>query len=281
MLRLITLISVMLLTLAVNAQVKQMTDLERVGTADLIFAGSIQKIVDSGLKTGVMTVRTGRIIKGTAGETVDIHNLIWLRGKAEEAFSEGKELLFFLQVSREGYFLPHGMASFYPIGNAEAIENLVKNYPLTAVVTEPLGAITIGQRTPVMITFKNNTDKQIGISAIDLQGFYLAQEMDATLGKTVGPEINGHHVAIWQVSTIEPGKEYVANLEFAGEMPTAWREKPPVPGTAAEVKVRFRVTVDIETPRKRDSDTYHMNTTLLLTTIVMCEAKPVGETIDE
>jgi len=279
----ITVLVLVCVAVTAHAQFKPMTDLERVGTADLIIAGSIDKVVDAGTRTCMMTVRIGRVIKGAAEETVDIHNLLWLRGRATEEFREGKEFLFFLQSAREGYLLPRGMATISPIGQAAAIEHLVKHYPLTATVTEPLGAITVGQRilTPVTITFKNNTDTPIGVSAIDFQGFYLAPEMDATLSHTVGPEINGHHVAPWQVSTIEPGQEYVANLEFAGWMPVAWREKPPAPGTTAEVKVRFKVTVDIETPGKGDAETFYMNTALLATKVIMGEAKPVAETSDE
>lgn len=258
--------------LFVNAQIKQMTDFERVGMADLIISGSIQKVVGSG-KTGVMIIKTEKVIKGKAGETVDIQNIIWLRGKAKEYFCEGKEFIFFLQNIREGYTLQHGLASIYPVTNLEKIVNVVKNYPLTATVVEPLGTLTIGKRTPVTITFKNNTDKPIGISTIDLEGFYVAKEMDATMGYTVGPEINGNHVAIWQVETIEPGKEYTVKLEFAVELPLAWKEKQPKPGIEAEVKVRFKVTVDLETPRKRDADTYYMSTKLISTKVIMGELK--------
>jgi len=281
MIRWTILLTVFLITLAASAQIRQMTDLERVGTADLIVAGTIQKVVDSGKATGVMTVRVGRVLKGTAGETVDIHNLRWLRGKAVEAFGEGKEFLFFMQSMREGYVLPRGMASIYPTGHTDVIANLVKNYPLTLTVAEPLGPIVIGRRMPVTITLKNNTDKPIGVSEIELLGFFLSPEMDATLSNTVGPEINGHHVAIWQVETIEPGKEFTVNLEFAGELPAAWKMKPPAPGTAAEVKIRFRVTVDLETPRKRDADTYYMNSPLFATKVVMAETKPVEEKAEE
>lgn len=265
---------VLLLSFIIFSQaqnVKMMSDLERIGTADVIIKASIESVSSLQAPDGKILLTVIRVLKGKAADAVPQQKItigsLNIPASFAKMLTPGKEFLFFLQQTRDGYIANRGIIGIRPVQNEKMIAELIKAYPVQVTLDDP-GTFIFGQATPISIHIKNTTDAPIKISVIKFRGFFRIKEMQyPQIDTYVLPDEAGLHSDPYTPTSIEPQQTYTVQLPFQLACPFMGRD-PVLQGIDSfKMAMYVQVMIDQHIPRKNASDTYLVNSPLYETSI--------------
>ena len=276
----------------VYSQGKIMTDLERIGTADIIIVGTIVKTDDIGKASGIMLITNNKSLKGEAPQSITIINLASFRQQTIKLLDIGTQHIFYLQRIRDGYTLTHGQFSLRPVTDIDKIIKLLKDFPLIVTINQPLKPFIFYKPSEFMATINNISNTSISFSKIELQGFFESKEItDTSISRFVGPEVNNKNIDIIKTIILQPHTGISIPLSYQIYPPPAWiltanvkkLDNPTGDGSQTTIStpiqsmdylkfttglsIRVRISIDLETPRKNVYDIYYVSSPLSHTTL--------------
>lgn len=257
------------LSMVAFAQLRQMTDKERVGNAELIVKARVVSMTGIGEKDGVIEIAVDRVLKGTADGTVFIRNLTAIAPAQQQFIKVGDPYLFFLQPARKDYALVRGILSIRPVSNEETILDIVSDDSLAISLVEPCGPFVFNRPTTITVNVINNSSEPITISQMNLLGYFMDDDMEnPDITRWMAPENHGNHVAIWIPHTIAPETTYSTELEFTLECPEVWQAMVADKDFSKPMAVRMKVRVDDEVRTTDNPRTYPITSSTVLTSAV-------------
>lgn len=245
------------------AQTRAITDLERIGCADVIVIGTIEEILDQTKSntsnvvfkaTDVAVIHVEKTLKGKVGERIDVTNLPIASPGNVGMLQPGRRMLFFVQQLRDRFMLPYGAPCLRPVQEKDAIDALIQQFPLSVRLTSPNGPCYFGRPVPLIVQISNTGTTPVGITTITLQGFYYSPLMELTLGG--GYPEDSPHADPANNTIIEPGKTYTVTLKYQLTQPKSWKDYVPESYLLTRAAIRIRATIERNTPRKSPDDVY-------------------------
>ena len=277
----VCLLVLLILPLAGIAQAIAMTDLERIGIADVIVVGTIAKTNDIGKAEGQMQLIVNQVIKGAADHLITVNNLANFRHHMQ-LLNIGTQHIFFLQKMRDGYSIMHGLLCLRPMTELDNIVKLTADYPVTVSINKPITPLIFNGHSVINITVKNVTNTPISFSKIVLQGYFEAKEVsEPDITPYVGQEASGQNIDFDKEIILQPHQSRVLSLKYPVMTSEDWLAYFNMPNratptlSASEIvkrstsglEIRVKVCVDLETPRRRIFDVYYVCSPLCHTTI--------------
>ena len=271
------------ISFAAMSEGKSLSDLERIGTADIIIIGTIKVASDIGKSCGTMTVATDKSLKGTAPAIITIHNLSNFRHQHVKLLDIGTQHIFYLQRIHEGYILTHGLLSLRPVIDINDITNIINNFPVSVLINDVNDQYIFNHSTKIAITITNLTNQPISFSTINLEGFFNDKEYDyQSIIPYVDSEIHNQFCDIEKSIILQPHQQtgitlqypiFSFNLQNMNKMTQTQKDlitkditTAPSDDQASHIKfklaIRIKVCFDLNTPRKNAFDIYYVDSPL-------------------
>ena len=261
----VTILFVLLFANSVNSQMRTITDAERIGLSDLIIVGVVEEVMSREktnsqntvlLPTDIAIVRVEKVLKGLPITHVNVTSLP-MASKEKGRIYAGVRLLFFLQKSRDLYTLYYaGDPMLRSVDEEDKFVELIKQFPVSVELVPPTTPCIYGQQTELTVKITNKSEHQIGISEMNLEGFYFSPSMEKNIGTSSRTAIDGPHANNVTSTYIKPGDTYIVNVKYAISRPESWKIYKPETHLLTTIALRIIVTVDNSIPRENPKDIY-------------------------
>lgn len=220
----------------------QMTDQDKVGTADLIMIGTVLSTrqlpnVDF-FTAGEAHVRVDRILKGEQVDEVVVRygiippmqNNMTITDHNGMSLLRDSTHLFFLQRAQGGYAFVGGPMGMVDPKEADRVAALIADIPASVSFSGNVGPFLFGKRVELHMVARNTSKKPLSISAIDLELFVLSPRLGNYIPMTIVESTIPGQVPSPMVAyatpkrdMITPGGEYKCTMQVTCNQPAEWQ----------------------------------------------------------
>lgn len=229
-------------------------DSELIGGADVIAVGTVTDLTPMQetipLLANQATIKIERVIKGPPLETAIVRYPGAGYVVSGPTLKKGQRSLFFLQRGAGGFAFVLTQAAFgvLPADNADAIAQLVKDFPVEITLLPPVGPYYFDALVPTAVKIKNTSTAPIIVYSAWMESYYFAPSLYRPNGASPLYTVEYPTKATPEQTPIPPGGDITLSMPVNANPSDAWGKMPrelyaqTLIGARARVMLMFSVT---------------------------------------